>query len=66
MKRSVLILTLIAMALACLGLTGNAIAQQEGPAPDSTIDAPTRKQIIETVLKRINDSYVFPEVAKAM
>ena len=66
MKRSALIFTLILVAFAYLGLAGNVAAQQEGAAPDSTIDATTRKQVIETVLKRLNDSYVFPDVAKAM
>jgi len=66
MKRSVLILTLIVLAFGCLAFASNAAAQQEGTPPDSTIDANTRKQVIDTVLKRLNDSYVFPEVAKAM
>lgn len=66
MKRSALILTLIVLALGCLGFAGRAAAQQEGTPPDSTIDSNTRKQVIDTILKRLNDSYVFPEVAKAM
>ena len=66
MKRSVLILTLIVIACGCLGFAGSAAAQQEGTPPDSTIDASTRKQVNDTVLKRLNDSYVFPEVAKEM
>lgn len=65
MKRSVLILTLLVMALTCVGSTGKTSAQERTP-PDSTIDANTRKQVIDTVLKRLNDSYVFPDVAKAM
>jgi retinol-binding protein 3 len=39
-------------------------AQQE--QPDLTIDAATRTKVIDGILKRINDSYVFPEVAKKM
>ena len=65
MKRPALILALIVMALA-LGLPSQLVAQEERTPPDSTIDANTRKQLIDTVLKRLNDSYVFPEVAKAM
>lgn len=65
MKRSVLILTLLVMALTCVGSTGKTSAQERTP-PDNTIDANTRKQVIDTVLKRLNDSYVFPDVAKAM
>src|SRR5688500_15585386 len=46
----------------------NIAAAQMGPMeqPDLTIDAATRTRVIEGVLKRLNDSYVFPEVAKKM
>ena len=40
------------------------VAQPE--QPDLTIDAATRTQVIDTILKRLNDSYVFPDVAKKM
>src|SRR6476619_5309558 len=33
---------------------------------DLTIDAATRTQVIDTILKRLNDSYVFPDIAKKM
>ena len=66
MKRSVLILTLIVMALTTFGFPASAAAQQERTPPDGTIDSTMRKQVIETALQRLNDSYVFPEVAKAM
>src|SRR5688572_31623775 len=41
---------------------------QGGPMeqPDLTIDAATRTKVIDTILKRLNDSYVFPDVAKKM
>lgn len=39
-------------------------AQQE--QPDLTIDAATRTQVIDGILKRLNDSYVFPDIAKKM
>ena len=41
---------------------------QTGPMdqPDLTIDAATRTKVIDTILKRLNDSYVFPETAKKM
>ena len=42
-----------------------AVAQQP-EQPDLTIDAATRTQVIDGILKRLNDSYVFPEVAKKM
>ncbi|MFZ0063540.1 MAG: S41 family peptidase [Pyrinomonadaceae bacterium] len=66
MKRPVLILALIMVALTAFALPLSASAQEERTPPDSTIDANTRKQVIDTILKRLNDSYVFPEVAKAM
>ncbi|MGI8918905.1 MAG: S41 family peptidase [Pyrinomonadaceae bacterium] len=66
MKRSALILILIVVALAQLGLASSAAAQQERTPPDGPIDATTRNQVIDTVLKRLNESYVFPEAAKAM
>ncbi|HEV7397362.1 MAG TPA: S41 family peptidase [Pyrinomonadaceae bacterium] len=47
-----------------LAVVGVGFAQQE--QPDLTIDAATRTQVIDTVLKRINESYVFPDVAKKM
>jgi C-terminal processing protease CtpA/Prc len=39
-------------------------AQQE--QPDLTIDAATRTKVVDGILKRLNDSYVFPDVAKKM
>jgi retinol-binding protein 3 len=46
----------------------NIAGAQPGPMeqPDLTIDAATRTKVIDTILKRLNDSYVFPDVAKKM
>ncbi|HEY9500190.1 MAG TPA: S41 family peptidase [Pyrinomonadaceae bacterium] len=61
-SRSVVHLTLLTLfVLAC---TNVVFAQAE--QSDLTIDAATRTQVIDTILKRLNDSYVFPEVAKKM
>jgi C-terminal processing protease CtpA/Prc len=41
----------------------------QGPPPDQpdiTIDAAVRKQVIDTLLRRLNESYVFPETATRM
>ncbi|HEY8412208.1 MAG TPA: S41 family peptidase, partial [Pyrinomonadaceae bacterium] len=46
-------------------LTGVAQAQ-EPELPDLTIDANMRTQVIDGILKRLDDSYVFPDVAKKM
>src|SRR6185295_49047 len=55
------------MAFLCslaLSVAADGWAQQE--QPDLAIDAATRTQVIDGILKRLNDSYVFPEVAKKM
>lgn len=55
------------LALLCviaLSVANVAFAQPE--QPDLTIDAATRTQVIDATLKRLNDSYVFPDVAKKM
>ncbi|MGH9942986.1 MAG: S41 family peptidase [Pyrinomonadaceae bacterium] len=53
--------------LAALTLALSAVAQQRPMnEPDIQIDAAARGQVIDSVLKRLNESYVFPEVAKNM
>ena len=42
------------------------LAQSRVSQPDLTINAATRVEIIEGVIKRLNDFYVFPEIAKQM
>lgn len=42
------------------------VAQPDNQPPDSAVDATTKNQVIENLLKELNDSYVFPEVAKKM
>ena len=59
-------LTMLAgLVLLVLQLTAVAVAQQP-EQPDLTIDAAMRTRVIDGMLKRLNDSYVFPEVAKKM
>ena len=58
------IIRLAMLLLLALSIANVAVAQPE--QPDLTIDAATRTQVIDTVLKRLNDSYVFPEVSKKM
>jgi len=55
----------IASAIVLMSTTLN-LAQEREAQPDMTIDAATRTQVIEAVIKNLNDSYVFPEVAKRM
>ncbi|MDQ3712736.1 MAG: S41 family peptidase [Acidobacteriota bacterium] len=42
------------------------VAQKTDAPPDMTIDAATRAQVIESLSRNLNKSYVFPEVAKKM
>src|SRR5262245_56761576 len=68
MLKSIASSALIRLALLCvlaLSLVSVACAQQP-EQPDLTIDAATRTQVIDAILKRLNDSYVFPETAKKM
>lgn len=60
--------SLFALAALMLALTqlGGVAQGQQPEQQDLTIDAATRAQVIDGVLKRLNDSYVFPETAKKM
>jgi C-terminal processing protease CtpA/Prc len=58
---------IVRLAVICLiALSGATIGFAQPEQPDLTIDAATRTQVIDGILKRLNDSYVFPEVAKKM
>jgi hypothetical protein len=62
---------LFALALcACFMLVDPdaAPARQQGPPeqPDLTVDAAARKEVIENLLKRLNESYIFPDTAARM
>jgi hypothetical protein len=59
-----IIMRLAVLCLLTLSVASVAFAQPE--QPDLTIDAATRTQVIDGILKRLNDSYVFPDVAKKM
>src|ERR1044072_9948398 len=55
------------LALLCvIALSGAVVSFAQPEQPDLTIDAATRTQVIDGTLKRLNDSYVFPDVAKKM
>ena len=59
--------TIVRLAMLCLiTLFVANVAAAQPEQPDLTIDAATRTQVIDAVLKRLNDSYVFPDVAKKM
>ena len=65
MKRLSAAAALAALSILCLHALASA---QPGPPqqPDLNISAETRKQVIDAALKRLNDGYVFADVAQAM
>lgn len=63
-KSSNALVRLVVLLLLTFLAVSGAVAQPE--QPDLTIDAATRTKVIDTILKRLNDSYVFPEMAKKM
>ena len=64
-KPSRIMIRLVVLCLITLSVSAISFAQPP-EQPDLTIDAATRTQVIDAMLKRLNDSYVFPDVAKKM
>lgn len=64
MRRSCLPFPSVPLMLAMI--SAPLAAQGPAPGPDRPIDAATRTQVIDGVLKQLNDAYVFPDKAKAM
>jgi hypothetical protein len=62
MTNSRFLLLALGLLLASAVLRGQSIR----PAPDITLDAPARNEVIDGALKALNEAYVFPEVAKKM
>jgi hypothetical protein len=65
MKKSRSIISLIAIVFT-LAIALTTVAQQPREQPDMTMDAAARAEVIDGVLKKLNDAYVFPETAKKM
>ncbi|HEU4932262.1 MAG TPA: S41 family peptidase [Pyrinomonadaceae bacterium] len=61
---SKVIFRMAVLCLFALSFVTAGFAQPE--QPDLPIDAATRTQVIDTIIKRLNESYVFPDVAKKM
>lgn len=67
MKTIVLIARIIAVfILAFFVLRNIASAQQPTQQPDLEVDTTTKSQVIDNLLKELNDSYVFAETAQKM
>ena len=49
-----------------LSAAATCFAQQPNQMPDAPVDSATRAQTIDSLLKDLNESYVFPETAKKM
>lgn len=66
--RAALMLALLAFCMLVDPNTKPVRAQQPRPPeqPDMQLDAAARKEVLDTLVKRLNDSYVFPEVAAKM
>jgi C-terminal processing protease CtpA/Prc len=64
MKKQFIKLSLFALLAITFVLNPDARAQQGAKQPDMAIDAATKTQVIDSILKELNDRYVFPEVAK--
>ena len=56
----------LAIAVGPILNQGTLIAQAPPDQPDLTIDAAARSAVIEAALKKLNDNYVFPDIAKKM
>jgi C-terminal processing protease CtpA/Prc len=65
MKRLSTAAALAALTLLC-GAAAVSAQPPAGPQPDRQLDAAARKQIIDSAVQRLNETYVFPEVAQAM
>jgi len=64
-RRTFFALAALAALLTAFQVAGR--AQQRPPEqPDMTIDASTRKEVIDSLLKQLNAVYVFPETAAKM
>jgi hypothetical protein len=64
-KTTKAIIGCVAFILALTLLNGVAQAQQP-EYPDLSIDAAMRTQVIDAILKRLDEAYVFPDVARKM
>ena len=65
MKKIVSLFASVVVAIIVI-VIGNVIIVAQNEQADMTLDAKVRTEIIENVLKNLNDSYVIPDVAKKM
>ena len=65
-KALILLLPILIVGMALIDQPSRSIAQQPPQQQDLTIDSKVRSEVIENLLKELNESYVFPETAKKM
>ncbi len=65
MKKIISIFASIAAVIIVI-VIGNTVIVAQQQQPDMTIDAKSRGEIIDSILSNLNDSYVFPDIAKKM
>ena len=65
MKKYLSVFASIAAAIIII-VIGNTVIVAQQEQPDMTIDAKIRTEVIDNILINLNESYVFPEVAKRM
>jgi retinol-binding protein 3 len=58
--------TLLVGCFAILFLASPVAAPAQAKKPDMNIDASIRAEVIESVIKQLNEQYIFPEIAKAI
>jgi C-terminal processing protease CtpA/Prc len=51
-------------AILFLAASFSVLAQTKKPQPDININAAIRAEVIESVIKQLNEQYIFPEIAK--
>ncbi|MGI9056182.1 MAG: S41 family peptidase [Pyrinomonadaceae bacterium] len=67
MKKTVSLCSFLGVAFIVI-VIGNIViaAQEKNQPPDSAIDSAVKTEVIETLIKEMNDNYVFPGIAKKM
>ncbi len=64
--RDAIVKTALALCLSAFVLLPESSFAQQPQMPDGTVDAATRATVIDALIKDLNETYVFPEIAKTM
>src|SRR5688572_24392430 len=66
MNKQKMLVTALFFSMLLQSKAGAVLAQDQGRPPDLMLTGATRSQVIEGVIRRFNQSYIFPEAARAM